>query len=76
MLIFFSPVEHRSSAQSLAKSEKYQIYREIKNCLELVEPIDGKPLEEVVGFWTVHGHSFIFIRLLVFLPGVYDFFPL
>ncbi|RWR95698.1 Cyclin-A2-1 [Cinnamomum micranthum f. kanehirae] len=37
-----------SSAQSLAKSEKCQIYREIRNFLELVEPVDGKPLEGVV----------------------------
>lgn len=37
-----------SSAQCLVKSEKYQLYGEIKNCLEIVDPADGKPLEEVV----------------------------
>ncbi|XP_058080319.1 uncharacterized protein LOC131228578 isoform X3 [Magnolia sinica] len=37
-----------SSAQRLAKSEKYQVYTEIKNCLEIVEPVDGGTFEEVV----------------------------
>ncbi|KAF8409932.1 hypothetical protein HHK36_002451 [Tetracentron sinense] len=37
-----------SSAPCLAKTEKHQIYKELRNCLEIVEPLDGKPLEEVV----------------------------
>ncbi|CAL9132028.1 unnamed protein product [Musa acuminata var. zebrina] len=35
------------SAQVLSKAEKYNLYRELKSCLEMVEPVDGKPLEEV-----------------------------
>ncbi|XP_015933872.2 uncharacterized protein LOC107460064 [Arachis duranensis] len=38
-----------SSGQSLSKAEKHQLYRELKDCLEMVDPIDGKPLDEVVG---------------------------
>ncbi|XP_077233285.1 alpha-1,6-mannosyl-glycoprotein 2-beta-N-acetylglucosaminyltransferase isoform X2 [Tasmannia lanceolata] len=37
-----------SSAQCLAKSEKYQLYREIRSCLEMVEPIKGNPSAEMV----------------------------
>nr|CAD1832465.1 unnamed protein product [Ananas comosus var. bracteatus] len=36
------------SELSLAKADKYQLYRELKNCLDVVEPVDGKPPEEVV----------------------------
>ncbi|KAL4300754.1 hypothetical protein AHAS_Ahas17G0232500 [Arachis hypogaea] len=38
-----------SSGQSLSKAEKHQLYKELKDCLEMVDPIDGKPLDEVVG---------------------------
>ncbi|KAK8465330.1 hypothetical protein PHAVU_009G056900 [Phaseolus vulgaris] len=37
-----------SPAQSLSKVEKHQLYRDLKGCLDVIEPIDGKPLEEVV----------------------------
>ncbi|XP_020244542.1 uncharacterized protein LOC109822722 isoform X1 [Asparagus officinalis] len=37
-----------TSANSLGNVEKYQLYRELKNCLDIVEPADGKELEDVV----------------------------
>ncbi|KAL4559460.1 hypothetical protein LXL04_031598 [Taraxacum kok-saghyz] len=36
------------AAQFLGKSEKHQVYNELKNCLDVIEPIDGKSVEEVV----------------------------
>lgn len=41
---------HRSTAQCLNKAERNLLYQELRSCLDFVEPIDGKPLEEVVGF--------------------------
>lgn len=32
----------------LPKDEKYQLYKELKSCLDVVEPRDDKPLEEAV----------------------------
>jgi len=34
------------------------LYRDLKGCLDVIEPIDGKPLEEVVGFvfWITVPH--------------------
>ncbi|XP_021896439.1 uncharacterized protein LOC110813556 isoform X1 [Carica papaya] len=37
-----------SSAQCYGKAEKHQMYVELKNCLEMLEPIEGKPVDEVV----------------------------
>lgn len=41
---------HRSPAQCVSKAEKQQIYREFRNCLDVLDPVDGKPADEVVGF--------------------------
>ncbi|XP_047322064.1 uncharacterized protein LOC124925959 [Impatiens glandulifera] len=35
-------------AQCQRKTDMHQVYTEIRNCLEIVEPIDGKPVDEVV----------------------------
>ncbi|KAJ3673132.1 hypothetical protein LUZ60_006506 [Juncus effusus] len=40
--------ETELGAQSLTKDEKYQLYNDLKSCLDIVEPVDGKPLEELV----------------------------
>ncbi|KAL0325720.1 UNVERIFIED_CONTAM: hypothetical protein Sradi_5141300 [Sesamum radiatum] len=37
-----------STAQCLGKAERNQLYQELKSCLDVVEPIDGKSLDEVV----------------------------
>ncbi|CAI9753428.1 unnamed protein product [Fraxinus pennsylvanica] len=37
-----------STTQFLSKSERHQLYRELKNCLDVVEPIDGKSPDELV----------------------------
>ncbi|KAL0351891.1 UNVERIFIED_CONTAM: hypothetical protein Scaly_1577800 [Sesamum calycinum] len=38
-----------STAQCLGKAERNQLYQELKSCLDVVEPIDGKSLDVVVG---------------------------
>ncbi|KAG9440935.1 hypothetical protein H6P81_021100 [Aristolochia fimbriata] len=38
----------RSSTLTLAKSEKYQIFKEIKSCIESVETLEGKSVEEMM----------------------------
>ncbi|CAI0436187.1 unnamed protein product [Linum tenue] len=40
--------EATSPSQSMSRAEKHQLYTELRDCLDTVEPIDGKPLEEVV----------------------------
>lgn len=42
----------RSAAQGLGRAERQQLYRELTNCLDVVEPVDGKPIDEVVGDQT------------------------
>ncbi|PPD77197.1 hypothetical protein GOBAR_DD25881 [Gossypium barbadense] len=37
-----------SSSQCLGKAEKHQLFTELRNCLDALEPIDEKPLDEVV----------------------------
>lgn len=39
---------HRLPAQRFDKAERRQLYGELKGSIDLLEPIDGKPLEEVV----------------------------
>lgn len=58
-------------AQSLGKSEKYQLYRELRNCLDVIEPIDGKPVEEMVE--RVKSATTTLRRVLV-SPSFSDFF--
>ncbi|KAK6131194.1 hypothetical protein DH2020_035065 [Rehmannia glutinosa] len=37
-----------STAQCLGKAERIQLYQELRSCLDVMEPFDGKPLDEVV----------------------------
>ncbi|KAL6572680.1 hypothetical protein OROMI_013638 [Orobanche minor] len=37
-----------STAQSLGKAERTQLYQDLRSCVDVVGTIDGKPLEEVV----------------------------
>lgn len=39
----------RSSTQYLGRAEKHEIYKELKSCLDIMEIVDEKPLEEMVG---------------------------
>ncbi|KAK1395658.1 Alpha-1,6-mannosyl-glycoprotein 2-beta-N-acetylglucosaminyltransferase [Heracleum sosnowskyi] len=48
-LIITAKSDSESISQLLGKAEKQQLYREFRNCLDILEPIDGgKPLDEVV----------------------------
>ncbi|KAH7524071.1 uncharacterized protein LOC107420255 [Ziziphus jujuba] len=48
IIITAAKTDTESSAQCFGKSEKHQLYRELRSSLEVVEDIDGKPLDEVV----------------------------
>ncbi|CAA6667433.1 unnamed protein product [Spirodela intermedia] len=48
LLITALTADAESANQSLVKNEKSQLYQELKNCLEIVDPIDGSPFEEMV----------------------------
>lgn len=39
-----------SCSDILGKDEKDQLCTELKNCLDIMEPIEGKPMDEVVIF--------------------------
>ncbi|XP_044475893.1 uncharacterized protein LOC123203554 isoform X2 [Mangifera indica] len=47
-IIITSKADTESSSQCVGKDEKHQVFMEIRNCLDVVEPIDGKHLDEVV----------------------------
>ncbi|KAJ9179126.1 hypothetical protein P3X46_010949 [Hevea brasiliensis] len=40
--------ESESQSQCLSKAEKHRLYTGLRACLDTVEPIEGKPLDEVV----------------------------
>ncbi|KAI5656038.1 hypothetical protein M9H77_24831 [Catharanthus roseus] len=48
LIITATRAEAESAATCLGKAEKDEICRELRNCLEAVEPIDGKPVDELV----------------------------
>lgn len=47
-IITATKADAESSTQWLGKAEKHQLYKELRDCLDFVEPIDGKPFDEVV----------------------------
>ncbi|KAH6796263.1 hypothetical protein C2S51_037249 [Perilla frutescens var. frutescens] len=47
-IITATRADTQSTAQCLTKAERNQLYQELRSCLDFVEPIDGKPLDEVV----------------------------
>uniref|UniRef100_A0A2P2KX63 Uncharacterized protein MANES_11G048300 n=1 Tax=Rhizophora mucronata TaxID=61149 RepID=A0A2P2KX63_RHIMU len=46
--IIITSLKSEYPSQSLGKSEKHRLYTELTNCLDILEPIEGKPLDEVV----------------------------
>ncbi|KAK4859918.1 hypothetical protein QYF36_014193 [Acer negundo] len=48
IVITATKAEAESTSQCLGKAEKHRLYTELRNCLDTMEPIDGKPLDEVV----------------------------
>ncbi|XP_011040765.1 PREDICTED: uncharacterized protein LOC105136943 [Populus euphratica] len=40
--------EAESPSQRLGKADRHQLYSELRNCLDIMEPVEGKPLDEVV----------------------------
>ncbi|KAL6012364.1 hypothetical protein ACLOJK_002851 [Asimina triloba] len=62
-------------AQRPSKSEKYQVYQEIKNSLEIMEPVDGKTFEDVVRpeiiLWAISDSRYCYPRysLCIFLSS-------
>ncbi|KAB1220564.1 hypothetical protein CJ030_MR3G015817 [Morella rubra] len=60
-----------SPAQCLGKAEKHQLCKELRSCLNFVEPIEGKPLEEVVERMKSASTS---IRRVLLSPSFSEFF--
>lgn len=48
ILITAVKANEESTGQYMGKSEKHQLYRELRNCLDIIEPIDETPSEDVV----------------------------
>ncbi|XWS14599.1 hypothetical protein CRYUN_Cryun35bG0023500 [Craigia yunnanensis] len=48
IIINATKADAESSSQCLVKAEKHQLFTELHNCLDAVEAIDGKSLDEVV----------------------------
>ncbi|XP_052201492.1 uncharacterized protein LOC127807569 isoform X2 [Diospyros lotus] len=62
---------HRSTTQGLGKAEKRQLYREIRDCLEIMEPTDGKSIDELVERVKSATTS---LRRVLLSPSFSDFF--
>ncbi|KAK4351997.1 hypothetical protein RND71_027515 [Anisodus tanguticus] len=60
-----------STSQSLSKVEKHQLYRELRDCRDAVEPLEGKPLEDVVERVKSATSS---LRIVLLSPSFSDFF--
>ncbi|XP_042395783.1 uncharacterized protein LOC121986062 isoform X3 [Zingiber officinale] len=71
ILITALKADAESSAHTLAKADKYKLNRELKNCLELVEPVDGKPLEEVAERLKSATSS---LKKILLLPVFHEFY--
>ncbi|XP_071923674.1 uncharacterized protein [Coffea arabica] len=61
-----------SAANCLGKAEKHQLYKQLRNCFEIMEPIDGTPLDEVVE--RVKSAS-SYLRMALASPSFSDCFP-
>nr|XP_008377409.2 uncharacterized protein LOC103440497 [Malus domestica] len=48
IIITATKADPEAPAHCLGKGEKHQLYRDLQSCLQMVEPIDGKPVDEVV----------------------------
>ncbi|XP_073119920.1 uncharacterized protein [Henckelia pumila] len=71
LLITANRVDAESTAQCLGKDERHQMYRELRNCLDVMEPIDGKPLVEVVERVKSASSS---LKKLLLSPSFSDFY--
>ncbi|XP_010552495.1 PREDICTED: uncharacterized protein LOC104822840 isoform X1 [Tarenaya hassleriana] len=58
------------SSTRLGKSEKHQLCLELKNCLDTVVPIEGKPMDEVVERIKCASSS---LRRILFSPSFAEF---
>lgn len=60
----------RFSSQSFSRGDKYNLYKEIQNILEIVGPIDSKPYDEVVRFCNI----FNLCHYLLYFDGLFLIF--
>ncbi|GLT58055.1 hypothetical protein SLA2020_309800 [Shorea laevis] len=60
-----------STQQCLGRTEKHQLYMELRNCLDIVEPLEGKPLDEMVERVKSATTS---LRRVVLSPSFSEFF--
>ncbi|KAJ8541018.1 hypothetical protein K7X08_001834 [Anisodus acutangulus] len=71
IIISATKAEAESTSQSLNKVEEHQLYRELRDCLDAVEPLEGKPLEDVVERVKSATSS---LRRVLLSPSFSDFF--
>ncbi|KAF3645754.1 putative COP9 signalosome complex subunit 4-like [Capsicum annuum] len=71
IIISATKSEAESTSQSLTKVEKHQLYRELRDCLDVVEPLKGRPSEEVVERVKSATSS---LRRVLLSPSFADFF--
>uniref|UniRef100_A0A0E0EDM4 Glycoside hydrolase 123 catalytic domain-containing protein n=1 Tax=Oryza meridionalis TaxID=40149 RepID=A0A0E0EDM4_9ORYZ len=69
--IFISAVraEAESRGESLTKSERYQLYKELRNCIDITEPRDYSSSEEMVQRLTSASTT---LRRMLALPSFQD----
>ncbi|KAH9692889.1 DUF4091 domain-containing protein [Citrus sinensis] len=66
-----SKADTELSSQCLGKGEKHRLFMELRNCLDNVEPIEGKPLHEVVERAKSTATT---LRRVIFSPLFSEFF--
>ncbi|KAL9449204.1 hypothetical protein AB3S75_011186 [Citrus x aurantiifolia] len=70
-IIITSKADTELSSQCLGKGEKHRLFMELRNCLDNVEPIEGKPLHEVVERAKSTATT---LRRVIFSPLFSEFF--
>lgn len=70
-IIITSKADAESSSQGLGKGEKHRLFMELRNCLDIVEPIEGKCLDEVVERAKSTATA---LRRVIFSPLFSEFF--
>ncbi|KAL9446049.1 hypothetical protein AB3S75_013845 [Citrus x aurantiifolia] len=70
-VIITSKADAESSSQCLDKGEKHRLFMELRNCLDIVEPIEGKPLHEMVERAKSTATT---LRRVIFSPLFSEFF--
>ncbi|CAI9116714.1 OLC1v1017940C1 [Oldenlandia corymbosa var. corymbosa] len=69
LIITATGADAESGSSWLSKAEKHKLYGQLRNCLEIVEPLDGKPIDEMVE--RVNSAS-SYLRMVLMSPSFSD----